>query len=141
MPQRINLHEAGLRCSPRLIEKAAREKAAHNKAHVTFRKILPRVVTLFTLFSTSADRLPRMPAHQQVHNPSTFDALVTKFHEVNELYDGTMNEVLNYAFSAVDADISSNEVFTYSQAMKQQDADLFSHAMQKEIAEHESRDH
>jgi hypothetical protein len=52
MPSRLNLHESGLRRSPRLKEQAERR---HEKAHVTWATKLPRVVTLFTLFSFVSD--------------------------------------------------------------------------------------
>ena len=40
------------------------------------------------------------------------------FHEVNELYGGTLNGVHHFLYSNK---ISSNECFTFKQAMKQED--------------------
>ena len=49
-----------------------------------------------------------------------------------------MNQFNYHAFSA---DVGKNETFTYHQAMNQDDRILFIEAMEKEIADHESRDH
>jgi hypothetical protein len=51
MPQCVNLHESGLRRSPRLKELAEQKTKQQVKAHVTWAKKLPPLVTLFTLFS------------------------------------------------------------------------------------------
>jgi hypothetical protein len=42
--------------------------------------------------------------------------MVSRVHELNELYDGTMNTVVSYAFSTVALDISYNKVFTYQRS-------------------------
>ena len=62
-----------------------------------------------------------------------------RFHEINKLYDGTVNQLHHFAFSTID--ISSNEVFTYHKSMKEADAERLIAAMQKEISNHELRDH
>ncbi len=54
-------------------------------------------------------------------------------HEVNKLYDGTLNDVISYAFSALEIDTSNKKVFLYSKAMKEPDANGFVEAMQKEV--------
>jgi hypothetical protein len=56
------------------------------------------------------------------------------FEELHEHYDGTMNQIHFLSFST---DVSSNKVFTYKEAMTQEDAHLFVEAMQKEVADHE----
>jgi hypothetical protein len=53
-------------------------------------------------------------------------------------YDGTVNQIHFLSFST---DVSSNKVFTYKEAMAQEDAHLFVEAMQNEAAEHELRNH
>ncbi len=53
-------------------------------------------------------------------------------------YDSTMNQIYFLSFST---DVSSNEVFTYKEAITQEDAHLFVEAMQKEVADHELRNH
>ena len=45
-----------------------------------------------------------------------------RFHELNELYDGTVDQLHHFAFSTIK--ILSNEVFTYHKAMKEADAEL-----------------
>jgi hypothetical protein len=67
--------------------------------------------------------------------------MVSHVHELNELYDGTMNTVVSYAFSTVALDMSNNEVFTYTKALQQPDADKFIEATGKEVNNHESCDH
>jgi hypothetical protein len=67
--------------------------------------------------------------------------MISKLNEVNELYDGTLNSVVNYAFSTVDLDMSNNKVFTYTKALQQPDAAQFVDAMKKEIDDHKSCNH
>ena len=64
--------------------------------------------------------------------------MIKRFEELNEHYDGTTNQIHFLSFTT---DISSNEVFTYKEAMNQEDKHLFVDAMQKEVADHELRDH
>jgi len=61
MPQRVNLHEAGLRRSPRLQELEA--KKSTKKAHVTWATKATRVISLFTLCSLVTDVKIDMPAY------------------------------------------------------------------------------
>ena len=63
-----------------------------------------------------------MPNHTLNARWTYTEQIVSCFHEVNELYDGTMNEVHHFCFHT---DISSNECFTFQQAMKQVDIMLF----------------
>ena len=67
--------------------------------------------------------------------------MVSRTHELNELYDGTLNSIVAYAFSTIALHTSNNEVFMYTKALQQPNADLFINAMQKEINDHESLDH
>ncbi len=52
----------------------------------------------------------------------------------HEHYDGTINQIHFLSFST---DLSSNKIFTYKEAMTQEDAHLFIEAVQKEVADHE----
>ena len=70
MPSCINLHESGLRCSPRLQEQAARK---NDKAHVTWASNLPCVVTLLTLFSLVSDYKVHAPSYALSPNASYTD--------------------------------------------------------------------
>ena len=71
-------------------------------------------------------------------SPTLSDHVIKRFEELNEHYDGTTNQIHFLSFTT---DISSNEVFTYKEAMNQEDKHLFVDAMQKEVADHESQDH
>ena len=138
MPQRQNPRENGLRRSPRLQEKRTSEEMKKRKAHVTFGTAATTKVVfgLFSLFAMTSNLT--MPKHR-INKDATFTQhCMNRFHEVNELYDGTMNEVHQLMYST---DISSNECFTFKQAMKQDDRLSFIDAMEKEINDHESRTH
>ncbi len=58
--------------------------------------------------------------------------------QLYEHYDGTMNQIHFLSFST---DVSSNKVFTYKEAMTQEEAPLFVEAMQNKVADHELRNH
>ena len=47
---------------------------------------------------------------------TTYDKLINRFHEANELYDGTLNQLKLSVFA-----IFSNDNYTYLQAMQQTD--------------------
>ena len=139
MPQSVNLHEAGLRRSPRIKDLEA--KKSTQKAHVTWATKATRVISLFTLYSLVSDIKIDMPAYNISPTATLANRAVCRFHEVNELYNGTLNSICEYAFSTLALDMSNNEVFTYTKAMQQPDASQFVEAMNKEIYDHESRDH
>ena len=63
---------------------------------------------------------------------------MNRFHEVNELYGGTLNEVHHLLYST---DISSNDSFTFRNAMKQDDKLAFVDALEKEISNHKKCGH
>ena len=119
MPTHINLYEAGLRHSPHLNENAT-NNGIKQEAHVTFGATLLKTVSLFTLLYNVKDSLTSMPSYSIKPNASFTARTMHRFHELNELYDGTVNQLHNLAFSTID--ISSNEVFTYHKAMKEADA-------------------
>ena len=139
MPQRVNLHEAGLRRSPCLQELEA--KKSTKKAHVTWATKATRVISLFTLYSLVTDVKIDMPAYNISPSATLAERAVCCFHEVNELYGGTLNSICAYAFSTLALDMSNNEVFTYTKAMQQPDASQFIEAMDMEIDDHQSRGH
>ena len=68
-----------------------------------------------------------MPQHQTKKNATFTQQVTSRFHEVNELYDGTLNEVHHLLYAT---DISSNDSFKFLNAMKQD-------AMEKEIRDHD----
>jgi len=68
---------------------------------------------------------------------STFSNVIDSYHRVNTLYDGTINCFSMLAQSS----ITSNETFSYNQALKQDNFCEFIKAMMVEVSDHESRDH
>ena len=68
---------------------------------------------------------------------SILSKTVDSYHRVNSLYDRTINAVSTMTLSAV----ASNEVFTYKNAMKEEDYREFVKAMMREITEHEEQEH
>ncbi len=76
--------------------------------------------------------------HELPTHATLSDHMIKCVEELNEHYDGTMNQIHFLFFST---DVSSNKVFTYKEAMTQEDAHLFVEAMQKEVADHELRNH
>jgi hypothetical protein len=66
------------------------------------------------------------------------DHVIKCFEELHGHYDGTMNQIYFLSFST---DVSSNKVFTYKEAMTQEDAHLFVEAMQKVVGDHEMQNH
>jgi hypothetical protein len=111
------------------------------KAHVTWASNLSRMIMLFTLYSLMSDIKIPMPSYTISLQATFAERAATRFHEVNELYDGMLNIICSYAFSAVALDMSNNKVFTYTKAMQQPDAPQFIEAMSKKICDHKSRDH
>jgi hypothetical protein len=111
------------------------------KAHVIWAKKLPTVVTLFTLFPLVSYFCVQMPSNPISPTASFMERMILKIHKVNKLYNGTMNSIVNYAFSTLDLDLSNNKVFMYTKALQQPDAAQFVDAMKKEIEDHESRNH
>ncbi len=132
MPQRVNLHKAGLRQSPRLKE-LVDATSSKEKAHVTWASKIPRVVMLFTLYSLVSNMKIDTPLYNISPNATFAEWTASRLHEVNELYDGMLNSICTYAFSTNALDMSNNEVFTYTKAMQQPDSAQFIEAMLKEI--------
>ena len=59
-----------------------------------------------------------MPKHRTNTNATFTEQVMNRFHEVNELYDGTLNKTHHLFYST---DITKNETFTFREAMKQED--------------------
>ena len=153
MPTPINLAEAGLRRSERLKEQAENRSAlvtAIRDKQDSLMFTRPGAC-LFTALSTIGSL--RMPKHNVYYNevkscgdeephgksPSLTHRMMQKYHEMEELYDGTFNSTHLYSFVTQDA--ASNETFHYHQAMQQPDKEQFREAMIKEVRDHEERGH
>jgi hypothetical protein len=73
-----------------------------------------------------------------VTSTSTFPNAIDSYHRVNTLYDG----MINCLFSMLaQSSITSNETFSYNQALKQDNFCEFIKAMMIEVSDHESREH
>ena len=147
MPSMINLAESGLRRSERIRQlremKAAEER--HPSASNGSSSAPPRrsfftrsvIVGLFTIIASvcmsAQSRIVPLPP-----SASRYERLVHRFHEANELFDGTLNVLHN---SVLTTDVSTNEVYTYAQVMKLDDVSDFLKAMEDEVLAHESRKH
>ncbi len=117
-------------------DKALQQKA-HDPAHVAWDTRKKRSVSTFiTLFSFVSH--VTIPDHELPTHATLSDHVMKHFEELNEHYDGTMNQIHFLSFSK---DISNNEVFTYKEAITQKDAHLSVEAMQKEVADYELRNH
>ena len=149
MPKRVNLSEAGLRRSSRLKELRKKDEmneasvsltttTSKPKAHAPFGSSsrLQKAITLFALLSNVQDF--KILSQPPPPNPRTMQRPQYRIKEVHELVDGTLYYFDHFALSTTAA---TNEVFTYHQARKQPDWHLFFKAMEKEINDHEEREH
>ena len=105
MPTRLNPHENGLRRSTCLRELRKKEELKNRKAHTTYgtaaeTKVAFGVFSLFALASSIT-----MPEHQTNPNATYTEQVMNSFHEVNELYDGTLNKLHHLFYST---DITTN---------------------------------
>ncbi len=91
------------------------------------------LITLFSFVSHVT-----VPDHELPTHAMFSDHVIKRFEEFNEYCNGTMNQIHFLSFST---DVSSNKVFTYKEAMTQEDAHLFVEAMLKEVADHEMQNH
>ena len=122
---------------PRDCANNGRKKRIHSqkrKAYISFGTVAAAKLGLglFLLITLATNVVvPR----QKTEKDTTFSQQVmNSFHEVNELYNGTLNEV-HYLLYATD--ISSNDSFTFRNATKQDEKLAFVDAIKKEISNHE----
>ena len=87
----------------------ALQQKAHDPAHVAWGTRTKRSVSaLITLFSFVSH--VTVPDHELLTHATLSDHMIKRFEELNEHYDGTMNQIHFLSFST---DVSSNKVFTY----------------------------
>ena len=67
-----------------------------------------------------------MPEHQTSTNLTFTEQAMNRYHEVNELYDGTLNSVNYFVYAT---DITATDSFTFRNTMKQDDNMSFVEAM------------
>ena len=116
-----DLRQSGLRRSTR--------PRVPNSRFSLFSKLIGYAL-LTTTFVTSACRNPS--------EVTFFQSSVHAFHRANTLVDYTINSFSPFAFTSLH---ENNEVFTFKEAMQQDDAGDFVRAMLKEVDDHESRMH
>ena len=138
MPKRLNPNENGLRRYAHLHESREKEEPQKRKAHTTYgtteaTKVAFGVFSLFALASSV-----KIPKHQKNTNATFNEQVTNRFHEVSELYNGTLNKIHHLFYSP---DITTNETFTLCESMKQEDRLSFVDAMEKEIHDHEKGGH
>ena len=90
MPKRLNPHENGLRWSAHLQELRENEELQNCKAHTTYATAEATRVDfgVFSLFALASNI--KMPKHWTNMNATFTEQVMNCFHEVNELYDGTL---------------------------------------------------
>ena len=71
---------------------------------------------LFSLFALASS--VTVPKHQTNTNTTFTEHVMNRFHEVNELYCGTLNKINSLFYST---DITTNEIFKFCESMKQED--------------------
>ncbi len=115
----------------------ALQQKAHSPAHIVWgtrtKRSMSDLITLFSFVSHVTILDHELPTHATLS-----DNMIKCFEELNEHYNGTINQIHFLSFST---DVSSNKVFTYKEAMTQEDVPLLVEAMQKEVADHELRNH
>ena len=123
----INLAQSGLRRSSRVPQLSEKAKSSS----MNFRRLLGSFFAVFTAIGLA------------YHSPySSSASLFTRTMEhslaCSLLVDKTINLLPTFAFAA---QMEQNEVYTYKEAMKQEDSADFVKAMLKEIDDHERRGH
>ena len=92
--KRLNPHENGLRRYARLRESREKEELKKRKAHTKYGTVAATKVAfgVFSLFAL-ASRIT-MPKHRINMNAAFTEQVMNWFHEINELYDGTLNKTI-----------------------------------------------
>ena len=119
MPEIVNLHESGLRRSPRIAAKQT---------------ILATVFYLGTLLvgTTPSIKLGASSAY------TTAESAINYFEQVNENFDQTCNDILYHVHSVAKV---SNESYTFKEMLQQDDRQQLVESMQKEINDHSKHEH
>ncbi len=91
----------------------ALQQKAHDPAHVArgtrTKRSLSALITLFSFISHVT-----IPDHELLTHATLSDHMIKHFEELNEHYDGTMNQSHFLSFST---GVTSNKVFTYKEAI------------------------
>ncbi len=119
MPTMVNLEKSGLRRSPRI---------------ASMRTALSTIIGGALLIAAFFTSIPTIDGLQGL---TPMQKLSHRYHSVNANFDGTLNGMFNTVFATSD----SNDCYTYSGMLKQDDKGKFVKAMLKETAVHEARGH
>ena len=94
------------------------KNSQERKAHVNFGTAAATKVVfgLFLIIALATNI--KIPKYRTNPNATYTKQVMNRFHEVNELYDGILNEVHHFLYST---EISSKKCFTFQNAMKQED--------------------
>ena len=94
-PESMDPPENGLAGSPRLREQREKDKETlqKRKAHVSFGTAAATklVFGMFLLIALATNAV--VPQHRTEKNATFTQNIMNRFHEVNDLYDGTLNKV------------------------------------------------
>ena len=104
------------------------EYAQKRKAHTIFGTSVATKVALGLFLLVSLATNIKISEHQTNPNSTFTEQVMNLFHKVNEIYDVTLNEMHHLFYGT---DISSNESFTFRNAMKQDYNLSFVDAMKK----------
>ena len=89
----MNPHENGLHRSPRLCKQQEKDKGTSQKrkSHVSFGTAAATKLGfgLFSIIALATNVV--VPQHQTEKDATFTHNVMNRFHEVNELYDGTLN--------------------------------------------------
>ena len=114
------------------------EESKKRKSHITYGSVAATkaVFGMFSLIALASNII--MPEHRTHKNLTYTKQVLNWFHEVNELYDGTLNIIHHFMYST---NITTNECFMFQNAMKQKYKMSFVEAREKEISDHEAGGH
>ena len=110
-------------------------KSAKRTLYMALRQQPKYLLVCFNLFLVGSVKIPK---HQTNTNAIFTEKVMNRFHEVNELYDDTLNTIHNSFYST---DITTHKTFTFREAMKQEYRLSFLEAVEKKICDHEEGGH
>jgi hypothetical protein len=142
MPVTINLDSSGLQRSACLAVLSWQEKVYSHSTTVfksVKRSSKHACLVLFLSFCTIGVALNGgVHSHQVLaQSSSLLSDAIDSYHQVNLLYDGTINCFSTLAQSSV----ASNKTFNYKQALQQSDKIKFVKAMVHDVNDHEKQKH
>ncbi len=119
MPESVDLHKSGLRRLSHLAALHSNETiAAHSTLPINYTPFKLACLALFSLFcSYGVGTIALAHTHQTIatQTPSFLTTAVNSFHQVNNLYDGTISFFSTLAQSSE----ASSKMFTYKQALRE----------------------